>query len=70
LDIIERGGTDDWKHLYQLCHDLTVARQVAQLLVCCDPDLMCYARLWKFLLEDLHPGLRIELPEKPYRFAV
>jgi len=63
LNIVQRGGTEDWKRLYQLCRDVAVARQVAEILRLRDPDLMASARLWKFLLEDLHPGLRVELDE-------
>lgn len=63
LNIIQRGGTEEWKRLYQLCRDAAVARQVANILRQRDPDLMGSARLWKFLLEDLHPGLRVELDE-------
>lgn len=63
LNIIQRGGTEDWKRLYQLCRDAAVARQVADVLRLRDPDLLASARLWKFLLEDLHPGLRVELDE-------
>ncbi len=70
LDIVQRGGTEDWKQLYRLCHDIAVARQLAQLLPCCDPDLFACARLWKFLLEDLHPGLQVDLPENPGPTAV
>jgi hypothetical protein len=70
LNIIQRGGTEDWKRLYQLCHDENVARQVADILRLRDPDLMASARLWKFLLEDLHPGLRVELDENRRRIGV
>ena len=63
LNIIQRGGTEDWKHLYQLCRDVVVARQVADILRLRDPDLLPSARLWKFLLEDLHPELSIDLNE-------
>lgn len=63
LNIIQRGGTEDWKRLYQLCRDEAVARQVASVLRMRDPDLLASARLWKFLLEDLHPGLKVELDE-------
>ena len=63
LNIIQRGGTEDWKRLYQLCRDAVVARQVADILRLRDPDLLASARLWKFLLEDLHPELCVELDE-------
>jgi hypothetical protein len=61
LNMIQRGGTEDWKGLYRLCQDLSVAKAVAAILPLRDPDLMASARLWKFLLEDLHPGLKIDL---------
>lgn len=65
LNWIQRGSTEDWKRLYQLCRDPVVARAVADLLPQRDPDLMASARLWKFLLEDLHGDLCIDL--KPER---
>jgi hypothetical protein len=65
LNWIQRGSTEDWKKLYKLCADHAVAETVAAVLVQRDPDLMASARLWKFLLEDLHPDLHIDLhPEK------
>lgn len=64
LNLIQRGGTEDWKALYGHCQDLEVARQVAASLSWRDPDLLPSARLWKFLLEDLHPGLAVELHEE------
>jgi hypothetical protein len=65
LNWIQRGSTEDWKRLYQLCKDPSVARAVAAILPQRDPDLMASARLWKHLLEDLHPDLHINLrPER------
>lgn len=61
LNWIQRGGTEDWKRLYALCKDAAVARTVASVLAQRDPDLMASARLWKYLLEDLHPNLRVDL---------
>ncbi len=63
LNIIQRGGTQDWARLYERCRDATFARRVAEVLPLRDPDLLASARLWKFLLEDLHPGLNVELNE-------
>lgn len=63
LNIIQRGSTEDWRQLYALCQDATVARQVAAVLRWRDPDLIASARLWKFLLEDLHPELEVPLDE-------
>lgn len=70
LNIIQRGGTEDWKRLYQLCRDETVARRVADILRLRDPDLLASARLWKFLLEDLHPSLQVELDETRHNLGV
>ncbi|MBI2926718.1 MAG: hypothetical protein HYY24_13560 [Verrucomicrobia bacterium] len=65
LNWIQRGSTEDWKRLYQLCHDPAVARTVAAILPQRDPDLMASARLWKYLIEDLHGDLCIDLrPER------
>ena len=61
LNWIQRGSTADWKHLYALCHDPEIARVVAAMLPMRDPDLMASARLWKFLLEDLHPDLNLSI---------
>jgi hypothetical protein len=61
LNWIQRGSTEDWKRLYQLCKDPAVARAVAAVLPLRDPDLMASAQLWKALLEDLHPDLQIDL---------
>jgi hypothetical protein len=63
LNIMQRGSTDDWKALYRQCQDRRFAQEVASTLAWRDPDLMPSARLWKFLLEDLHPGLKIDLRE-------
>ncbi|MBM3862176.1 MAG: hypothetical protein FJ395_21335 [Verrucomicrobia bacterium] len=68
LNWIQRGSTEDWKCLYRLCQDLSVAQVVAAILPLRDPDLMASARLWKHLLEDLHPGLQIDL--KPHQRGV
>lgn len=64
LNLIQRGSTEDWKRLYSLCRDPSIAREVANILQLRDPDLLAPARLWKFLLEDLHPELHIELDEE------
>ncbi len=61
LNWIQRGSTADWKRLYELCKEANVARAVAGVLVQRDPDLTASARLWKYLLEDLHPELDIDL---------
>ena len=64
LNIIQRGSTEDWKALYLACENLGVARQVAASLAWRDPDLLPSARLWKFLLTDLHPELEVNLHEE------
>lgn len=64
LNLVQRGSTEDWKRLYARCHDPVIAREVAAVLRLRDPDLLAPARLWKFLLEDLHPGLQVEWDEQ------
>lgn len=74
LNWIERGGTEDWRRLYRLCHDGAVAQTVAALLPTGDPDMLPCLSLWKFLIEDLHPQIRVSLdrplknrsPQVPY----
>jgi hypothetical protein len=61
LNWIQRGSTEDWKRLYRLCADPTIAQAVASILPQRDPDLIASARLWKYLLEDMHPDLHIDL---------
>ena len=63
LNIVQRGSTEQWQALYEQCHDPAVARELAQVLPLRDPDLMASARLWQFLLQNLHPDLRIDLRE-------
>ena len=63
LNIVQRGSTEQWQVLYEQCRDLRVARELAEVLAMRDPDLMASARLWRFLLLDLHPGLEIDLKE-------
>jgi hypothetical protein len=70
LNIIQRGGTEDWRRLYRLCHNPTIARQVAALLPLRDPDLLPSALLWKFLLEDLHPDLDLHIDLRIERHSV
>lgn len=61
LNLMQRGGTEDWIRLYRLCHDPGIAKQVACMLSLRDPDLMPSAQVWKFLLEDLHPTLNLSI---------
>ena len=67
LNIVQRGSTEDWRYLYRLCQNPDVARQVAALLPLRDPDLLPSAQLWKFLLEDLHPALNLQIDLHPER---
>lgn len=64
LNIVQRGGTREWIELYRACQDFGTASEVAKSLAWRDPDLMPSARVWKHLLEDLHPGLAIDLREE------
>lgn len=57
LNVVQRGGTGDWRRLYRLCRQRDFARQVAALLRHSDPDSLPACRLWLRLLEDLHPGV-------------
>lgn len=63
LNVIQRGGTDDWRDLYRRCRERDFATQVVALLRSSDPDSQPSARLWAFLLQDLHPDLLVALPD-------
>ncbi len=63
LKIVQRGDTEAWRQLYRLCRDRAVAEEVAHALAWRDPDLLPSARLWAYLLEDLWPGIEIDLRE-------
>ncbi len=62
LNLIQRGGTEEWRELYARCRDRQFAAEVASVLPMSDPDLLPSARLWKWSLQDLHPRLVVELP--------
>jgi len=70
LNIVQRGDTEAWRELYQRCRDRAVAEDVARALAWRDPDLLASARLWAFLLEDLWPGLEVDLHEDRAHSAV
>jgi hypothetical protein len=57
LNVIQRGGTDDWRRLYGRCRERQFAGQIVTLLRRPDPDSLPACRLWLRLLEDVHPGL-------------
>ncbi len=63
LIIIQRGSTEEWRKLYERCQDRAFAELVARVLAWRDPDLLPSARPWAFLLEDPHPGLKVDLRE-------
>lgn len=70
INIIQRGGTEDWRNLYRRCRDRAFAEEVVRSLPLLDPDLIASARLWAFLLEDLHPGLKADIRESHTQSAV
>ena len=70
LDWVQRGSTEDWRRLYQLCKDPAVAKAVAAVRPLRDPDLLPSAQLWKFLLEDLHPELNLNIDLRPEQRAI
>jgi hypothetical protein len=57
LNVIQRGGTTDWRRLYASCQDRAFAREIASMLARPDPDSAPACRLWRWLINDLHPGL-------------
>lgn len=70
INIIQRGSTEDWRDLYRRCRNRPFAEEVARSLLLRDPDLLHSARLWAFLLQDLHPGIEVEIRESNASSAV
>ncbi|MBA2671317.1 MAG: hypothetical protein H0U67_13160 [Gemmatimonadetes bacterium] len=56
VDVLGRGGTEDWKRLYaEAKHDPEVRRQIRLALEFVDPEIGEARALWSLLLEILPP---------------
>lgn len=54
VDVLGRGGTDDWRALYQrAASDGNVRAEVEAALQFVDPELGAARELWAFLLSTL-----------------
>lgn len=50
LNIVQRGGTNDWRNLYrQMREDPSLAEEVRRLLPLVDPDCRGFAVLFEYL---------------------
>ncbi len=62
LNIMTRGGTEDWRALYQrMKSDRSLAEKCAQALLTCDPDLTHNGEIWQEIIEQLHPTVTVNL---------
>lgn len=63
LNLVQRGGTQEWKTLFQACRaDLEWRQAVAKAMPMVDPDLVASYHLWKSILQEIDPHLQIDPP--------
>lgn len=66
VDVLGRGGTEDWKRLYaEAKHDPEVRRQIRLALEFVDPEIGEARALWSLLLEILPPLPEPAAPSLP-----
>jgi len=54
VDVLGRGGTDEWRLLYgRAAQDVTVREQIRAALPLVDPEIGSGRELWSFLLHHL-----------------
>jgi hypothetical protein len=54
VDVLGRGGTDEWRLLYRRAeHDVAVREQIRAALPLVDPEIGSGRELWSFLLDHL-----------------
>ncbi len=65
LEIALRSSGDDWGQLQELCADRTTAERLARALEQSASRQSEAAKSWAFVLEEMHPGLKVTLPSNP-----
>ena len=65
VNLLGRGGTDDWRHIYQHAKtDVELQGDIEAAIPLIDPDLGSSGTLWTFLLEHVR-GLGLTHEVKP-----
>lgn len=57
------GTEDRWEELHELCLDRGIAEQLAHALEAEAHSAMYHAAVWAGVLTEIHPGLRVKLPQ-------
>lgn len=56
VDTISRGGTDEWRELYERAvNDLELQALIGRALPMVDPELGASRELWAYLLDTMQP---------------
>lgn len=62
LQMALRGDTTEWDRLHELCLDRQTAGLLAQALEQSGAPVTDNVRSWAQALEEMHPGLKVNLP--------
>ncbi len=62
LDEALRGGEADLEKLFEVCRDRPRADALARMLEQCATEADVAAKAWAQVLEETHPGLKVNLP--------
>jgi hypothetical protein len=63
VDLLGRGGTDDWRDLFQrAAADPAFREEIRAALQLVDPELGAAKELWRFLIEHLEERVELRSP--------
>lgn len=62
LELALRGGETEWEQLHKLCLDRGAAERLGRMLERNAAGQAEVAEAWAAVLEELHPGLKVNLP--------
>ncbi|MBI5767816.1 MAG: hypothetical protein HZA93_08465 [Verrucomicrobia bacterium] len=65
LQIALRGDGDEWERLQELCADRPTAERLARALEQSASLQSETAKSWAVVLEEMHDGLKVNLPVAP-----
>ena len=62
LNVAIRGGEVAWQELQRRCRERAMAERLAKVLEQGATQAIDEACAWASVLEDLHPGLKVNVP--------
>lgn len=62
LNAALRGGEAEWEKLQEICMDRERAEVLARMLARNATQAVDAADAWAHVLEEMHPGLKVNLP--------